>query len=189
MLQELDPNLQSQWKTFFAFCIYFASTPVPVSVDMLSLYIQFLSRSFQCVQSTKNSRRFQCVQSIKNYVNGMRLLHLFKAVTYPYIERFELNMEYRRMDRLIIHVRQVLPTTPEILYAIFDQTDFQSPFDATLWCCFLLAFFLFACKSNMVPPVLESLISKNICNEMISSLGVNSLLVTLKWSKTIQYDE
>jgi len=57
-------NLLVQFKTYFMFCIYFGLNPVPVTLADLSLYAQFLSRSFKTVAS------------IKNYVHGVRVLHL-----------------------------------------------------------------------------------------------------------------
>ncbi len=55
-------NLRIQWKSFLLFCFYFKLTPVPVTTDTLSLYAQFLSRTFASTDS------------IRNYVSGVRTM-------------------------------------------------------------------------------------------------------------------
>ena len=160
------------------FCIYFHFVPIPVSMETFQMYVQFLSREFHSVTS------------IRNYVNGAKLLHLYKSAAFPHIGDFELNMLYRGLKRTKSHiVKQALPITFDICLNIFPHVDCKSPLDATLWCCFVLAFFLFARKSNLVPP---------------SGIGFNKdkhlqrgdilqascgLIVRFKWSKTIQFGE
>ena len=41
--------------------------------------------------------------------------------------------------------------TPSILHAAFDLFYFSIPLHATMWALFLVAFFTFLCKSNLVP--------------------------------------
>ena len=41
--------------------------------------------------------------------------------------------------------------TPSILTAAFDLFNFSIPLHATMWALFLVAFFTFLCKSNLVP--------------------------------------
>lgn len=56
-------TLHTQWETFFMFCEYFKLDSLPVTVDILCLYAQFLHRSFRSVNS------------IKNYLSGIKMLH------------------------------------------------------------------------------------------------------------------
>ena len=64
-------NLCTQIKTFLIFCEYFKLSPLPVSVETLCMYAQFLNRSFRSVSS------------IKNYLSGVKTLHLLLDVEYP----------------------------------------------------------------------------------------------------------
>lgn len=171
-------NLHTQWKAFVSFCIYFALVPVPVSTETLLLYVQFLSR------------QFKSVQSIKNYVNGVRLLHLYKGVEFPHTGNFELGLLYKGLNRNLRHaVKQVLPINVEVLLAMSAHINWQSPLDITLWCCFLLAFFLFARKSNMVPPSTAGFNKQKHLQRCDIMYNMCGLIVRFKWSKTIQCGE
>ena len=44
-----NKNLKIQWETFLLFCFYFKLTYLPVDTEPLSLYPQFLSRSFRII--------------------------------------------------------------------------------------------------------------------------------------------
>ena len=52
------------------FCFYFGFQSLPSSVKVLTLYAQFLSKSFVSVQS------------IKNYISGVKTLHLYTEKNY-----------------------------------------------------------------------------------------------------------
>lgn len=161
-----------------AFCLYFALIPVPAAAETLQLYVQFLSRSFSCVSS------------IKNYVNGVKLLHLYNAVEFPHNDSFELSLLYKGLSRQKLHcVKQVLPITPSILVSFLKFLDMKSPLDITLWCCFVLAFFLFARKSNMVPPSVKSFDNRKHLQRKNLILKPWGLLICFKWSKTLQFGE
>ncbi|MES9880279.1 MAG: hypothetical protein ABW185_05290, partial [Sedimenticola sp.] len=80
-------NLRIQWKSFLLFCFHFNLTPVPVSTDTLSLYAQFLSRSFTSTDS------------IRNYVSGVRTMHLLLGVDLK-INDFLLNLSLKGINRL-----------------------------------------------------------------------------------------
>lgn len=56
-------NLKIQWETYLMFCIYFGLTYLPMDTSTLSLYAQFLGRSFKSTQS------------IKNYLSGVKTMH------------------------------------------------------------------------------------------------------------------
>lgn len=64
-------NLRVQWQTFITFCYYYKLQPLPVSVNTLCLYSQFLNRSFRSVQS------------IRNYLSGVKTLHYILDFEYP----------------------------------------------------------------------------------------------------------
>jgi hypothetical protein len=51
------------------FCFYFGFQSLPSSVKVLTLFAQFLSKSFVSVQS------------IKNYISGVKVLHLYTFVS------------------------------------------------------------------------------------------------------------
>jgi hypothetical protein len=87
--------------------------------------------------------------------------------------------------------KQAQPITPMILCYILTKLDLNNPCDATFWCLFLHVFFLMLRKSNLVPNSVSSfkpekqLSRKNI----VYDKEKNILLITIKWSKTIQFGE
>jgi hypothetical protein len=140
----------------------------------VSCYSQFLSRSFASVQS------------IRNYLNGVKLLHLFQDHPFPHIGSFNLKLLLRGIATRNPHTpRQALPISPTILTQLHAILDLSLPLHATLWSSFLIGFFLFARKSNLVPPSQPTFNKhKHLCRGdiLVCTLG---LLVHIKWSKTI----
>ena len=151
---------------------------MPASIETVQLYIQFLSREFASVQS------------IKNYVNGVKLLHLYKSAAFPHVGNFNVNLLYRGLSRTKLHcAKQVLPITVDILFKMFACIDCRSCVDVTVWCCFLLAFFLFARKSNMVPTSVNGFDHKKHLQRGDVKICSCGLIVRFKWSKTIQFGD
>ena len=58
-----------------------------------------------------------------------------------------------------------------------------------LWCLFLFAFFLFARKSNLVPTKLKDVKSSKFLLRQDVTFEGGNLLITIKWSKTIQFGD
>ena len=156
------------------FCTFFHLQPLPADCKTMCLYAQFLSRSFQSVQS------------IRNYISGVKVLHLLLDLDYT-AESFQLHLLLKGIAKLNPHIpRKAFPITPTILSEFFKLLDLRKSKDATCWCLFLIMFFLMARKSNMVPlsandfdPV-KHLLRQDV---MVSD---NLLVVSLKWSKTNQ---
>jgi len=170
-------NLLVQFKTFVIFCIYFHLVPVPVSLADLSMYVQFLSRSFKTVTA------------VKNYVHGVRILHLGIGATFPELD-FSFKMLLRGLSRLKPHETvKALPVTTEVLLSLFSVMDMSTSLHRALWSGFLLAFFLFARKSNVVPPSDQAFDLRMHLARGDIRRSTSGLVVLLKWSKTIQFGE
>ncbi len=125
--------------------------------------------------------------SIRNYLYGVKLLHLFSDAPFPSLSTFEFRFLFKGLKVTLAHTpRQALPITPPILLAIHAQMDFSSPLHLTLWSAFVIAFFLFARKSNIVPASAAQFSpDKHLCRGdiLVSHSGI---VVHIKWSKTIQ---
>ena len=170
-------NLRVQFKSFVLFCNYFKLCAVPVSQDTLDIYVQFLSRSFKSIVS------------IKNYVNGVKVLHLTVGAPFPETD-YAFQLLLRGLGRLNPHEEaQALPVTPLLLLRIHEIMDLSNTFNKALWAVFVMSFFLFARKANMVPPsVTQFDVRKHLARGDISD-SVDGLVVVFKWSKTIQLGE
>ena len=55
-------NLNTQFRSYFSYCIYFKRNPLPADADTICGYAQFLGRSLQ-------------PGAISNYLSGVRTLH------------------------------------------------------------------------------------------------------------------
>ncbi|MES9881885.1 MAG: hypothetical protein ABW185_13485 [Sedimenticola sp.] len=169
-------NLRIQWKSFLLFCFHFKLLPVPVSTETLSLYAQFLSRSFASTDS------------IRNYVSGVRTMHLLLGVDLK-INDFLLNLGLKGINRLHPHcVKQALPITPRILKDMRHLLNLSTPIDATFWCLCLFAFFLLARKSNLVLNNKNDSSKRYFLRSDVTQNG-DTLFVAFRWSKTLQFGE
>lgn len=168
-------NLKVQWETYLLFCTYFNFRPFPATEDILTLYSQFLSRSFKSPNS------------IKNYIGGIKTLHKILNVKFPE-NLFHLHLSLKGIEKILAHCpNRVEPITPQILYRIACILDFSVKEHVCIWCLFLFAFFLFARKSNLVPDNKHDF-SKCILRRHVSRLD-NNLIVSFYWTKTIQAKE
>ena len=171
-------NLKIQWEAFLLFCFYFNLQHIPADTLTLQLYAQFLSRSFKSVDS------------IRNYLSGVRTMHLLLGYTIDHVNNFLINLSLKGLTRLKQHcVKQAEPITPLILSKIHNILNMENADDTVYWCLFLLAFFLVARKSNLVPTNKIDIKSKHfLLRNDISTIGEN-LCVSMRWSKTIQFGQ
>ena len=171
-------NLKTQWEAYLLFCMYFKLQILPSNSTTLSLYAQFLGRSFKSVQS------------IKNYISGVKSMHFLLGYSTDNINEFLLNLSITGIARDNPYcTKQAEPITPEILIKMAEHLDFSKCIDRTYWCLFLFAFFLFARKSNLVPSSKKDL-SKGKCllhKNVQEKEGI--LIIEMNWSKTIQFGE
>ncbi|XP_053383790.1 uncharacterized protein LOC128549996 [Mercenaria mercenaria] len=171
-------NLNTQWESFLLFCTYFKFCPLPADTETLQLYAQFLSRSFKSVES------------IKNYISGVKIMHLLLGAKIEHINNFLLNLSLKGMSKTKLHmVRQAHPMTTNLLLKIYRVLDLSSPDDNTFWCLFLFAFFLLARKSNLVPTTKKELLNPKFLLSKDVRVTSTGLLITMKWTKTIQKGE
>lgn len=168
-------NHVTQWRTYLAFCTYFSLPVFPASIENISLFSQFLSRSLTPA-------------SVRNYLSGVKRLHVASGFEFPSLSSLPLRLTLRGIDRLALHCpNRAPPVTPEILFSLINFSGSSSSGDEVSFsCAFLFAFFLFARISNIVPPS-SSLFDprKHLCRGDISP-APHGLNVVFKWSKTNQ---
>ena len=135
----INTNIVMQWESYFMFRFYFEFIPIPTTINIISLYSQFLSRSFKSVDS------------IHNYINGVKLLHLFLDKEYPQFDSFHLKLVLKGLSRTKPHCpKQAQPITPKLLCDMLKIFNHKNSY-ATFWCLFVHTFFLMFRKSNLVP--------------------------------------
>ena len=176
--QGIVKNLRIQWESYLLFCIYFGLSYLLAETDTLSLYAQFLSGTFKSTQS------------IKNYISGIKTMHYMLGYTTDKVNDFLLNLSLKGIARLNPHcIRQALPITPENLMQMASFMDLTDSVDVVYWILFLFAFFLFARKSNLVPTSKSDLKDKKKLLRKNVSIEKDFIIVSMHWSKTIQFGE
>lgn len=171
-------NFRTQWEAYLLFCLYFGFSYLPAKTDTLSLYAQFLSRSLKSTQT------------IRNYISGVKTMHFLLGYSTENINEFLISLTLKGMARLNPYcIRQAHPITPQILIQIASCLDLTKSEDVVYWCLFLFAFFLFARKSNLVPTSKKDLKTKKFLLRNDIKLDKGTLIVTINWSKTIQFGE
>ena len=89
------------------------------------------------------SRSFSTISFIKNYLNGVRLLHLYAGLEFNIMQSFELKMLLRGLTRIKQHkVKRAAAITPTILMDLYQVMDLSEPKLLACWVAFLLEFFL-----------------------------------------------
>ena len=173
-------NLKTQWESYPIFCKFFHIEAMPASLENICNYIIFLKQSSVTVQT------------IRNYLNGVKLLHLYSGYTFELLTTFEVKILLKGLARMHPHQpKQALPITPEVLLDIFPHLDLNNHFHIALWSSFsfFTGFFLFARKSNLVPPSTTTFDpNKHLSRGDILSSDTG-LVVQIRWSKTIQCGE
>lgn len=117
-------------------------------------------------------------------------MHFLLGYTTDKINDFVVNLGLKGLARSKPHMaKQAQAITPEILLQMYTFLDMSKRKDIVYWCLFVFAFFLFARKSNLVPTTSNDLKKpKFLLPRDITKIG-DTLLVTMKWSKTNQFGE
>ncbi len=161
------------------FCLNFNLQSLPVNSLNLARYITFLARSFKSPQS------------IANYLNGVRIYHLSNGFSFQLLNDFRVSLALRSVRRSLgDYPLSKLPITPSILLDIYRLMDLTNPLHLALWVAFLVAFFAFLRKSNLVPSsqgTFNPQMQLQRGSFMLQTDG--SLLICITWSKTIQFKQ
>ena len=93
--------------------------------------MQFLSRTLT-------------LASIRNYLNDVKMLHLFTGADYPFTKDYFFPHLVRGIARNALHTpRRALSVTPSILVSFFDVLECKDdPRSSTLFVSFYLHFIL-----------------------------------------------
>lgn len=167
-------NVAAHICSYQTFCELRALQPFPISVQSSIRYISYL---------VTQKRTYG---TILNHISSLKYAHQ--------IARYELtwSSDYR-FQLLLSGAKQFLgqavsrksAITPSILHAASDLFNFSIPLHATMWALFVIAFFTFLHKSNLVPDNPQQISSKVItwANLVFTPSGAN---IHVSASTTIQ---
>lgn len=168
-------NHRSQLKKFQCFVAQVGVDVLPISDDMLCLYIQFLSRSLRSFQS------------VLNYVSGLKFFHQLLDMPFPSLASVQVRLTLRGLRNSMRPPVRASPMTPTILLRLYQMLDVTRPAHAMIWCLFLFLFFLFSRKSQFLPESVSKLQLAHLVTrgDVVPYQGV--LLVSFRWTKTRQH--
>ena len=157
-----------QWNHYFDFCRLVKLTPLPASVELVTMYLSFMAERFTYT-------------SIINYLSALWVLH--KTHGYPLVDPtdFRIKTTLLGIKRILGDAKvQAIPLTAADMARIFAALDFSSTEDICFWLALLLGFRALLRKSNLF----ESGLAVTIGDAYSHSWG---LRLIIRKSKTIQY--
>lgn len=167
----------AQRVAYMEFCAKVNISPVPLSQTDLGRYIAYLSRRL-------------CFSSIRQYLNIVRLLHLEAGLPNPLENNWYVSSILKGVKRVKGDTAaQKLPITVDILKGILTKLNLFDGFDRSFWAACLVAFFSFFRKSNLLIQSHDAFDpSRHLCaaDAQFTPQGV---ILTVKWSKVIQFRE
>ena len=171
-------NLHSHWRAYLSFCDRFQFSPIPATPKALVSFLTFCA----------------CNTDSYNYVtqrlNSVRLLHLYHGFPCEAITSFPVSLCKKGLKRIMgTGQRQKHPITIDILRRMRQCLDMSFPTHAAIWCLFVVAFFSFLRKSNLVPPSEREFDPSRHLTRGDLHFTDNGAVLRIKWSKTLQFKE
>ena len=167
-------NNKCKQDNYLAYCKKAKLQPFPADETRLVCYAIYLSFTLQTVASIKAYCAMVCetheLKGLKPIYRGRRY---YKTI--------------RSLSRILLHeVKQARPVTVEMLKKMALKVDTTNHKQLAVWVAILFGFFLFLRKSNLVPDTrlhnpLQQLSRQDL------KIDQQLLVVTIKWSKTIQF--
>lgn len=171
-------NIRSQALIYSRFCEFYGFKMFPASAWQMVRYARYIANTVVSYDT------------VLNYISGVRKLHELGGFETPSAGEPNLKHILRAIRLELVHpVRQAEPMTPSMLRAIYNHVDLSSVTDIVCYTALLVGFYLFLRKSNLVPESRTSFNPKKQLTRADVQIGENMVLVIIKWSKTIQYQE
>ena len=174
-------NTKASYRThrasYLRFCSRMGYPPFPAQSVHLCQYAAFLARSLK-------------PSSIPNYLNIIGLLHKEFNLPNPITDNWPLQSLLTGIQRVKGEPPyQKAPITPDLLLQIYPLLNMRSSFDASFWAICLVSFFGMLRKSHLLA---KSSRAFDPAEQLLRSdfqFHPWGSLITLRWSKTIQFRE
>ncbi len=152
-------------------------TAVPASTLTLCKYAVMLAQTHK-------------YSSIRQYLNIVNLLYCEFDLPNPLLDNFVLTSVLKGIRRFLgDKINQKAPMTPRLLICLLVSLDISTLPRARIWAAALVLFFAMLRRSNLLPATTSSF----DCRKQIRRCDIHwekdSLMLTIRWSKTIQFGE
>ncbi|EDO30250.1 predicted protein [Nematostella vectensis] len=152
-------------------------SPVPLQQRHLLLYAAFLARSLKPT-------------SIRSYLNIIGILHKEFGLPNPLLNNWSLQALLTGIKRAKgSPPNQKQPITTALLHRIFATLNHRSSLDASFWAICLVAFYGMFRKSHLLPTSATRFDADKQLTKADITIQPWGALVTIHWSKTIQFRE
>ena len=159
------------------FCRSVACSPFPIEIQLLIRYVAHL---------TLSGRSFG---TISNHLSSLKHVHQLLGFGKVWDTHYRFQLVLRGAKRYLgVSANRKHPFTPEILLQVFPLFQLDKPLHAAMWALFLVAFFTFLRKSNLVPDV-ASRISSKVPLRAHLVFDSHGATLHIAASKTIQYQQ
>lgn len=173
-------NIYSHWKSYLLFCKYFGVSAVPVAPHTLACFIQFMAR------------HIRSYQTLCSLVSHVRLLHACFGIDFHPTQYLEVRCVLAGLRRIrCVPPSPKLPITPQILLKWHSLIDWSDQLQLVCWTMFLVAFFSFLRKSNLIPDTLKQVEQNHghFLRRKDILLLTDSALLKISSSKTDNFGE
>lgn len=132
-------NIAAHIRSYRTFCDLRALQSFPISVKSISLYVAYL---------VAQKRAYG---TVLNHISSLKHAHQLAGSELTWSSDYRFQLLLRGAKRFLgAAVSRKSAMTPSILHAAFDLFNFSLPLHAAMWALFLVAFFTFLRKSNLV---------------------------------------
>lgn len=150
---------------------------VPASSATICRYAAMLARSHK-------------YSSISQYLNVIRILHLEWGLPDPLKDNYPLSSLMKGIRRALASpVCRKKPITPNLLLHILSTLDVSQSLDSCIWAAALLMFGAMLRRSNVLPLSVQAFVPDKHLRRQDIVLYKDRLVITIRWSKTIQFKE
>lgn len=152
-------------------------SPVPVQPHHLLHYAAFLARSLKAA-------------SVRSYLNIIGILHKEFGLPNPLLDNWPHKSLLTGINRSKgLTAQQKQPITPAMLMQLHDRLNLASSTDASFWATCLVAFYGMFRKSHLLPISPTSFDARKQLTKADFKIFPWGVLITIRWSKTIQFRE
>lgn len=171
-------NRACQIRAYLLFCVYAEVDYLPITDINLARYVALLARSFKSYQT------------VINYIDGVRFYHALCGFPFDVKNAFVVKTTLRGVRRQLgDHLVQKLPVTPAVLLDIYKVMDQHNPAHVVVWAAFLIAFYGFLRKSNVVPSSARLFDPQLHLTRQSFAISSNKINVTILKTKTVQFGQ
>jgi hypothetical protein len=167
-------NMQSHLKVFLHFCTMISLQPFPIQSRTALRYIAFLCAT---------GRSFGTVQ---NHISSLKHFNQFFGFDPGWDQTYSFKLTLRGCKRFLgLSPARKQPITPRMLCRMALLFDKDRPLHAAMLALFLVAFFSFLRKSNLVPDSIQ-VISPKVPSRSDLSFSAHGATLHIRATKTIQ---